>query len=629
LAEPGGICISKTAFDHIESKLPYGYDFIGEQMVKNIAKPVGTYRVLLDPRVTVSGKPARSTKSKQMTVFAGAAVVLVLAIAVGIWQYYEPRPTEEPASLEKKVFPLPEKPFIAVLPFDNMSKDPEQEYFADGMTDDLITDLSKISGLFVIARNSTFQYKGKAVDVKEVSRNLGIRYVLEGSVRKAGDQVRINAQLIDTRTGGHLWAERYDGQMVDIFSLQDKITMKIVAALAVKLTPDEKENIASKGTSNIEAYDAFIKGWQHYLRWTPKDAAAAIQYFKEAIELDPKYYNAYAAMALIYDYGAGSGKEWTKALQADYFTSRAKARQFLDVAMKKPTTLAYRVASQMDLRRRRYNEALREIEKAIAISPNNAEVQLAMTRALIYTGRPKDALDLINKVMLLDPNRMADCLFLSGIAHFCLEQYEESISSFERASKYNPHLWLEQWFAINYAHLGRQKDAEIAFKSYEKRWLGAVAGASIGAVVKVDIQPQVYNNPFKDPEVTKRFVDGLIKAGHPEPHRYYEVSKNNKLTGEEIRALVFGRTTISPMFAGGSWTIKNGKDGSAIYEGYGMKDRGKNWIEGDQLCNQYKIYLSGLKVCQEIYRNPKGSLEGRDEYLLINDLGMLPVSYID
>jgi TolB-like protein/predicted Zn-dependent protease len=524
---------------------------------------------------------------------------------------------------------LPDKPSIAVLPFNNLSKDPDQEYFADGMTDDLITDLSKISGLFVIARNSAFQYKGKAVDVKEVSRELGIRYVLEGSVRKAGDKVRINAQLIDATTGGHLWAERYDGLMDDIFSLQDKITQKIVTALAVRLTSGEKENIASKGTNNIEAYDAFMRGWQHYLRWTPKDVAAAIQYFNKAIELDSKYYHAYAALALIYDGGAGNGREWTKALQAGYFAGRAKARLYLDIAMKKPTALAYRVASWMDLRRRLHDKALRKINKAVAISPNDAEVQLAMAQILVYTGKPKEALEVIKKVMLLDPNRMADCLYLSGKAHFCMEQYEESISSLKRASKYNPHLWVEQWLAINFVYLGRQKEAEIEFKRHEDRVLQAVQGTSIGTATKIDLQPGVYNNPFKDSEVTKRRVDGLIKAGHPKPHRYYEVSKDNKLNGNEIRELVFERTIISPVFAGGSWTMKTGKDGSAIYEGYGMKDSGRNWIEGDQFCSKFKKYLAGLKSCGDLYLNPKGILERRDEYLLVADQGIFPISFIE
>ena len=530
---------------------------------------------------------------------------------------------------EHQPLKLPEKPSIAVLPFDNMSKNPEQEYFADGMTDDLITDLSRISGLFVIARNSTFQYKGKAVDVKKVSRELGIRYVLEGSVRKAGDKVRINAQLIDTTTGGHLWAERYDGQMNDIFSLQDKITQKIVAALAVKLNPGEKENIASKGTENIEAYDAFLKGWQYYLRWTPEDVTEAIGYFKKAIELDPNYYHTYAALALIYDRGARGDARWQKALNADFFTGRLKARHFLNMAMKKPTALAYRVASWMDLRRRRHDEALLEIEKAVAISPNDAEVQMAMARVLTYTGRPKEAIDLIKKVMLLDPNRMAECLYLQGIAHFCMKQYEKSISSFERAYNYNPHFWSEPWLITTYANLGRQEDAELALKRYKKRWLGSLEKTSTGTYTKLDIQPQVFHNPFSDPEVTKRFVDGLIKAGHPKPHRYYEVSRENKLTGDEIRELVFGRTAIGATFAGGAWTIKNGKDGSALYEGYGLKDSGRNWIEGDQICDQYKVFFGGLKKCTELYRNPKGTHEGKDEYLLVNDIFILPVSYVD
>jgi len=299
------------------------------------------------------------------------------------------------------------------------------------------------------------------------------------------------------------------------------------------------------------------------------------------------------------------------------------------MAMKKPTALAYRVASWMDLRRRKHDKALREIEKAIAISPNDAEVQFGMAQILVYTGKPKEALEVIKKVMQLDPNKMADCLYLSGIAYFCMERYEESISSLERASKYNPHLWVEHWLAANFVYLDRQKDAELAFKKYEKKWFGSVKSASVGAITKIDLQPGVYNHPFKDPEVTKRRVDGLIKAGHPKPHRFYEVAKDNKLTGDEIRELVFGRTSISPMFAGGSWTIKTGKDGSAIYEGFGMKDSGRNWIEGDQLCNQYKIYYNGLKQCFEIYRNPKGTLEGRDEYLAVTDQGIFPSSYID
>ena len=580
--------------------------------------------------MTVAGEPEKDKPPmlKRMPILVGVVAVLVLAVAVGIWQFSMRRPSIEPASMEKMAYPLPDKPSIVVLPFDNLSKDPEQEYFADGMTDDLITDLSKISGLFVIARNSSFQYKGKAVDVKKVSRELGIRYVLEGSVRRAQKAVRINAQLIDTTTGGHLWAERYDGQMEDIFSLQDKITQKIVAALAVRLTPGEKENIASKGTENIAAYDAFLKGWQHYLQSTPDALGAAINDFKKAIELDPTYSQAYAALALTYDRGSAGGKKFNEAIRADYFAARVIARHYLNIAMKKPTALAYRVASRMDIRLRRHDEALQNAEKAIAIYPNDAEMQLNIARILTYSGKPKEAMNVIKKVMQLDPNRMADCLYLLGIAHFCMEQYEEIISVFERARKYNPLLWTENWLAIAYAHLGREKEAKAEFEKYSERWLGTVEGDQ--NITKLDLQPDVYNHPFKEPEVIKRFVEGLIKAGHPEPHRYYVAYKKNKLSGDEIRDLVFGRTETSPIFAGGTWTIKFERDGNALFDGYGFKDKGKWWVEGNQLCQKWKQMMgAGLTVYNDLYRNPSGTLEGKDQNLKVTDFGMLPVSYVD
>ncbi|MHC4791913.1 MAG: adenylate/guanylate cyclase domain-containing protein, partial [Planctomycetota bacterium] len=289
--------------------------------------------------------------------------------------------------------PLPDKPSIAVLPFDNISGDPEQEYFSNGMTDDLITDLSKISGLFVIARNSTFQYKGKAVDVKKVSRELGVRYVLEGSVRKAKERVRINAQLIDATTGGHLWADRYDGKLDDIFALQDKINQKIVTALAVKLTADEQKTFASKGTNNIEAYDAFLKGWQHYQRRTPpEELAKAIPYFERAIELDNNYGRAYAALALTYWYGArGGGLFRVKKLGLSWFGLHKQAVKYLELAMKNPTSLAYQVSSERLLVWRQYEEAISHAEKAIALDPNDPGCNYTIGRILARAGRPKEA----------------------------------------------------------------------------------------------------------------------------------------------------------------------------------------------------------------------------------------------
>jgi TolB-like protein/class 3 adenylate cyclase len=266
LAEAGGICISGMVYDQVKSKLSLSYGDLGEQAVKNIAEPVRTFRVQIEPDATA---PTVSEKKESS--------------AAGVVSF-----TRGPA------LALPEEPSVAVLPFTNLSGDPEQGYFSDGLTEDLITDLSRLSGLFVIARHSVFTYKGKAVKIEEAGRELGARYVLEGSVRKAGDRVRITAQLVDATTGHHLWAERYDRELKDIFALQDEITEKIVAALAVKLTAGEQKRIGRQYTDNLEAYDYYLRGLEYYFRYTKETNAQARQMFERALELDPNFAAAYA-----------------------------------------------------------------------------------------------------------------------------------------------------------------------------------------------------------------------------------------------------------------------------------------------------------------------------------------------
>ena len=310
LSNPGGICISKTAFDHIESKLPFGYEFLGDQTVKNIAKPIGAYRVLMDPRVTVSGKPEKHNVSKRLPFLAGAILLLVLAIVIGVWQFYIRRPLIEPASVDKMAYTLPDKPSIAVLPFANMSGDPEQEYFSDGLTEEIITALSKVPKVFVIARNSTFSYKGKSVEVNKVAEELGVRYVLEGSVRKEEDRVRITAQLIDAFSGHHLWADRYDRDLKNIFALQDEITIKIIGALQVKLTDGELIHLAAKGTKNLQAYLKLLQAREPFYTATKEGIAQARRLVEEAILIDPEYAPAYAYLGATHwmDIFLGSSK---------------------------------------------------------------------------------------------------------------------------------------------------------------------------------------------------------------------------------------------------------------------------------------------------------------------------------
>ena len=321
LAEPGGICLSQQAYDQVETKLNLAVEDLGPQQVKNIARPMRAYRVLHEGAVPHPAKPPKR-RGLSVSQFIGSAVVILLVVAGLVFGWWQPwTPDVEPASVDAMALPLPEKPSIAVLPFANTSGDPEQDYFADGITDDLTTDLSKLSGLFVISRNSAFTYKGRAVKVRDVAEELGVRYVLEGSVRRAGDQVRINARLTDAITGGHVWAERYDRRLDNIFEVQDAITNNVVQALKLHLTeaeidPENKEPT----TSSLEAYDLVLRARKLMTRFDRKAAAKARGLLERAIELDPTYVQAYSLLGLYYFdewrlWGSNRDKNLSRALE--------------------------------------------------------------------------------------------------------------------------------------------------------------------------------------------------------------------------------------------------------------------------------------------------------------------------
>lgn len=464
LAQPGGICISESVRSAVGKKLPLHYDFLGEQTVKNITEPVRAYRVLLEPAAKTL-KPRTATTRKQI-ITAAVAGSIVLALIGALtwlkpWQF-----REEPPSVERMTLPLPEKPSIAVLPFVNLSGDPEQEYFSDGMTDDLITDLSKISGLFVIARNSSFAYKGKSHDVRNVARELGVKYVLEGSVRRVEDQVRINAQLIDATTGGHLWADRYDGSMADIFALQDKVTKKIVNALSVNLTAEETaRSFRHKGVSS-EAYDAFLKGWAHYRLQTPDNIAAAVSAFERAIALDPGY--AYAHAALAASYWEAWEKGWVDKLNTSFFRVTKQVKKHLEQAMKAPTPLAHWVASKIAATQGKYKDAIREAKRAIALDSNDSAGHAALASALILAGRPAESADAIQQAMRLDPHYPPDYLVTLGQAEFGMDRINDAAATLEQAVQRVPEderAWV--YLAAAYGHLGKIQEGQVAVETID------------------------------------------------------------------------------------------------------------------------------------------------------------------
>ncbi|NIS61090.1 MAG: tetratricopeptide repeat protein [Proteobacteria bacterium] len=461
------------------------------------------------------------------------------------------------------------------------------------------------------------------MDVKKISRELGVRYLLEGSVRRADDKVRINAQLIDATTGGHLWADRYDGNLGDIFALQDSMTAKIVSALALKLTADEQEHMARKETDNIEAYDAFLKGWAHYLRFTPDDFAKAVSYFEKAIKLDPNYGRAYAALALAYWRGSNLG--WTRKLFIFFAEARLRVRPYLQRAMKNPTSIAHGVSSSMALFMHQHEEAIAEAERAIALDPNDADSHGMMARALIMAGRPEESISFLKRMMLLDPHNPSRPLGLLGMAHFCMGQLEEAVTLIERALAHNPELReFAAPLAATYAHLHRDQEARAALDSYRKGYDHAARGTLVRAMSFW---------PFRDPEVADRFANGLLKAGLTgQPSGYYKLSEEHELTGEEIKVLVFGRK----MYGGelvpsdlGLWRIHRTKDGKATYVGQFVSDSGRSWIEGDMLCDQWQKHFGGLKYCSRVFRNPEGTRQEENEYLLIRDFGIARFSPVD
>jgi TolB-like protein len=364
----------------------------------------------------------------------------------------------EAASIDRMAFPLPDKPSIAVLPFTNMSGDAEQEYFVDGMTEDLITDLSKLSGLFVIARNSTFTYKGRSVKVGQVAEELGVRYVLEGSVRRVGDKVRINAQLIDATSGGHLWAERYDGSLQDIFALQDQVTQQIVSALRISLTVEEEAQQAQHSTGNAEAHDAFLQGWAHYKLGGRADLARSIPYLEEAVRLDPGYADAHAVLATVY-WGALI-KDWVFDLGIPHFEVEDRASHHLEEALKTPNLLAHAQQSRIYLSLGLPGKALREAEMAVSLDPNSASANAALANTLILTNRPQEGLDAIRKAMRLDPHHPPEYLTILGAAQFGLEQFEVAVTTFERAIKRNPDSETSLiYLASSYGYLGNMRKA--------------------------------------------------------------------------------------------------------------------------------------------------------------------------
>jgi adenylate cyclase len=498
LAEPGGICISGAVYDALGNKLPLEYNSLGKQTVKNISRPVRIYSARLEAGAELP-KPGVTRKLKLQKYYPVIIAILIVAVVAGASFWFQPMMQKEiPDSVERIAFPLTDKPSIAVLPFSNLGDDQSQQYFADGMTDDLITDLTQLSSLHVISRDSVFRYRGDSVGIAQVARELGVNFILRGSVRRAEGQVRINAQLVDASHGTQLWAERYDGDIKDIFKAQDQFTEKIVSALSLKLTETEQRSLTRQDTNNIDAYEKYLRGEGQFFIYSRDGNEQAKELFEEAIALDDKFSRAYAMLAWTYVFEFMNG--WSNSPDKSLERAEQIATQAIELNDSLP--MAYYVRGLVHRERGDYVKALVEVQKTIDLDPNYANGQVLLATLLYYAGRPEEGLQRMKQAIKLNPHHPYNYPFHLGQAYFVLGRYDEAIDAFKQGLATNPASErLRIWLASALAQSGNIEDAKWEMEEV------MLANPDF----KLDKLKRVF--PFSDPADLEHFMEGLNKAG--------------------------------------------------------------------------------------------------------------------
>jgi adenylate cyclase len=504
LADAGGICISGTAFDHVRNKLDLGYKYLGEQTVKNITLPVRVYKVLMEPEAAgkvIGEKKVKPRQWKNAAIGLVVVVIVVIAAAV-IWKFYSPTaPKTEVATKEKMAFPLPDVPSIAVLPFVNMSGDPKQEFLSDGISEEIITALSKIRALFVISRQSTFSYKGKPVKVKQVSEELGVRYVLEGSVQRSADRIRITAQLVDALTGRHIWAERYDRPITDLFALQDEITMKILTAIQVKLTEGEQASTEFgkyRGKLGLDCHLKILEGYKYFHGFNIEAIRMARRIAEEAMAMCPEGPGAYLLMGWVHvlEYMLGVGKSPQESIEK----SIEMAQKAL--AMDDSIATTHGLLSFLYGLKSEYDKAIAEGERAIALDPGGAFPHEWYGISLMGAGRSEEAIPMFQKAIRLDPAGPTSVYMSLGNALLLTGRFQEAVSALKKALQRAPdniiaHLHL----TATYSQMGQEKEAR------------AEAEEVLRLNPKFSLEGYAKMIRGKNQAQTDRYIDALRKAG--------------------------------------------------------------------------------------------------------------------
>ena len=472
LSEPGGVVIQGAIYETIPRRLPFSYDNLGNQELKGFEEPIRAYSVSLD---------AGNNK---------------------------PPAAESVSPIEKPTLALPDKPSMAVLPFTNMSGDPEQEYFSDGITEDVITELSRFQSLFVIARNSSFTYKSQAVDVKRVGRELGVHYVVEGSVRKVGQRVRITAQLVDTANGNHIWAEHYDRKLEDIFAVQDEVAQTIVSVLPGRLDDAAFERTKRKPTENLTAYDYVLRGIKIFKHMTRENCAKASQMFTKAIELDPEYARAHTLLA--------NTHIWSVFMEWSTKEALGKAMECCEVALAfdDKDSRAHTAIGFVLFLRRQDEESENHFQRAMILNPNDPDIAAFRADVLVYLGRWEEALEWINKAKRLNPFHPEYYDWYRALVLYSAHQYEQAVKAIKEMM--NLDRWHHAYLAACLGQLGRLEEAReeatmfinIREKELVERGEPVPASALDLALERAD--------RYRNQDDRDHFLDGLRKAGFPE-----------------------------------------------------------------------------------------------------------------
>jgi TolB-like protein/class 3 adenylate cyclase/Flp pilus assembly protein TadD len=606
VAEPGGVCVSGKVAKEVERKLAFAFEPMGAQKLKNISEPMLAYRVLLDPRASGKGIAARRLRSWHAPA-AAAALIFALGLA-SVWWWWESRPITQPADPAGNAA-VEARPSIVVLPFDNLNGDKEQEYLANGFTEDLTTELARLPGLFVISRNAASAYNGKETMPAEIAAALGVRYLLEGSIRRVGDDLRINAQLIDGPSAGHLWAERFDGRWADVFALQDKVVGRIAGALELRLVNGPQAAPAG-GTSNPAAYDAYLQALDISNRDnTPDELAVAVEHLQHAVELDPNFGAAYAKLALLYWEAGLTGAVMMGLTQDEALNKMYEA---LGAAAKHPSPGYYQLVAELMVREHNSDEAVSVLLKSVALDPSDSRNYLSLANALNFNGRPKDALNYLDAAARVDPISSMDYRrYQAGLAAFGQEKFEDAVHEIESMDLASAEPWTKffalQILASAYGHLGRIEKAASAVEQL-KVVVAKIIGYDPDQLIVQDYMV------FKNTADIGRLLAGLTRAGVRAVSKYYPgLDPKNRLSGAEIRSLIFGHEirgkSISPdLLPMQSTTSSEG----AIREIVGERTRvGTAWVQGDFLC---RAFPRDLTSCGAIYRNTFTTPGRQDAY---------------